>query len=457
MTRSLPRRIVPFLLAVLLLASHAPAALAAPETLPDSTRVEQWTLANGLRVTTRHIPRATVAVVALGFGSGSAADPTGNEGLAWLLAETWFTAAAGEVPERSRAELESLRPLGWRVNVQARTTVFVEVASARQFPGVLHQAAQRLRGVRPTPPVIATALTSVREDLRGLFATRPDSMAWELPRALAAGADTAALRRSATGAALAALSPRELEQRIRARFAPSNAALSLAGDFKGIDLRAFVEREFGGIPAGAPQPPVTFALRAVSSTIPVPGLGTRAGVAGVIAPALTDLDHAEFMLCTLFMGARARNVWGDAMPPLSSRFRFSMFDDPDLVRFFPPMDPDEGDTLWVSGRLEEVLDPMARTVLPPDLIDGYKRGVFWLLGGAMMPDMAARARTDPAVLSNLSISMATRALWQPESFWAEYRSRFGRIQTLPIETWVLYALDPRHQVRLVLRETERPR
>lgn len=452
MIRSMPRPAATVLLALVLLAGATAGARA--EALPDSSQVDQWTLANGLRVTVRQLPGASIATVAVAFGVGSASDPAGREGLSWLLAEQWFTAAAGDVPERTRGELLSLRPEGWRVSVQPRATLFVEAAGTRQFPGMLHQTAQRMRGVRLTPATAQAALANTRRDLRGLFAGDPDSMVWAIPSAMAGGADSAALVRYATGAGLE--SPvRDAERLLRARFTPANATLALVGDFKGIDLRAFVEREFGGIPAGTPAAAVTARPRPAAAMVVKPGLRDRAGVTAVIAPALTDADHPEFLLCTLIMGARARAAWGDPMPPLASRFKYSLFDDPDLVRFYPPTDPVEGDTTWLAGRLEEVLDPMARTEIGQNVVESYKWSVFWLLGGPMLPDMARRAPIDPAVQSSLATSMAMRALWAPEPFWQQYRQRFGSIQQLPLDAWVGHALDPRRQVRLVLWDPAR--
>ncbi len=450
MNRSMLSWVAPVMLLAAAALGPLPAAAAGPTTLPDSTRVDQWSLSNGLRVTTREVPGASSVAITVAYGSGSAADPVGREGLAWLLAEARFMAAAGDVPERSRGEMQSLRPGGWRVKVLPRATLFIELATPQQFPGVLHQTATRMRGVRLTPVLIEQATAAVRGDLGGFYARDPDSVSWALPRELAAGADSAALARLASGGALEAVTMREVERVMRERFVPANATLAIAGEFSGIDLHAFLEREFGSIPAGTPPPPTKVALRPAAATLTLPGLTAPLAVVGVIAPAVTDIDHAEFYLAALLMASRARSLWGDPQPPGTSRFKFSLFDDPDLVRFYPPIDPEQGDTTWVGARLEEVLDPMSRTVIPPDVVDGIKRGVYWLLGGAMPSELARRAPGDPAVITNLSSTMAMRALWQPESFWAEYRTRFGNVETVPLETWVRYALDRQHQVRLVL-------
>ncbi len=449
MNRTLPRWTATAAAAAALLLASGPVASAAPTVLDDSTRVEQWTLANGLRVATRHVPGASSVAITLAFGTGTAADPPGREGLARLLAETWFTAAAGEIPERTHAEMASLRPLGWTVKALPRVSLFVEVASVQQFPGVLHQTAVRMRGVRVTAKEARAALASAREDLSAAT-VNPDGLAWLLLRAIAAGADSATLRRIVEGGTLAAVAPRDLERLLRERFVPANAVLSLAGDLGEVGLHPLIEREFGGLAAGPAPARSPDTLRPAVATWALPGLSGPAGVLGVIAPAITDSLHPEFFLSMLVIGSRAREVWGDPAPPFTHRFTYSLFEDPDLVRFFPPMDAEQGDTTWLAARLEEILVPMSRADVSAETFDGLKRGVSWMLGGPMAENLAPRARTDVGLIANLSTSAAMRELWQPESFWADYRRRFDSIATVPIGPWCRYALDPEREVRLAL-------
>jgi hypothetical protein len=449
-TRYLPRWSTVLALALgLPLVALRPAA-AAPALLPDSTFVEQWTLSNGLRVTTRHIPYATHVAVAMAFDGGSAADHAGQEGLARLLAETWFTGVAGETPERTRAEIASQRPVGTQVKVLPRWTVFIEGTTPRQFPIVLHQAAMRLRGVRVPAATLQEAVRRVREDLAGSYAANPDTVASLVPRAMASGADSATLARLAAGAGLNGVTPRDVERRLNERFVPANAALSIAGDLHEVELHAFLEREFGTIPGGAVPARDTLVTRAGDLTLRLPGLGGPAGAVGVRTPLVTDGDHPEFYVCMLLMGSRALGQWGPQVPPLASRFRFSLFDDPDLACFFPPISQSGATPQALRDRMMELLDPITRSVMPAEGIDAAKRGVFWMLGGPMMPGLLRSARVQPGVVATMASTMAVRAVWQPESFWARYRARFAAVQELPLDAWAGWALDPANQVRLVL-------
>src|SRR5258706_2300812 len=144
------------------LPSPAEAATAPATMLADSTFAQGWKLANGLRVVTRHIPGSGGVAMTMAYGVGGDDDPPGREGLTMLLAEVGFTAAAGDIPERSRTELASQRPLGWSFLPTRRTTMFTEISTPARFPGVLKEIATRMRGVTVTRDGLREALGNVR-------------------------------------------------------------------------------------------------------------------------------------------------------------------------------------------------------------------------------------------------------------------------------------------------------
>ena len=147
-------------LALVLAASAALAGVAradGPTPLRDSTVADHWKLANGLTVVTRHIPRALGVAITVAYPTGSDGDPAGRPGLTRLAAEVEMMAPAGDVPERTREEMESLRPLGWSIKVGRRSVQLAEVATREQFPGVLRQMATRMRGVTVNPGAVTTA------------------------------------------------------------------------------------------------------------------------------------------------------------------------------------------------------------------------------------------------------------------------------------------------------------
>ncbi|MBK7369815.1 MAG: insulinase family protein [Candidatus Eisenbacteria bacterium] len=138
------RRALTFALPLLLLFARPAAA----GLLPDSTMFDGWKLANGLEVRARHVPGASGVAIVVAYRAGSSYEPPAREGMAQLLAELQFHAPAGDIPERSREEMASLRPLGWGVQVNERLATLTEIAAPDRFPGVLHQVATRMRGVK---------------------------------------------------------------------------------------------------------------------------------------------------------------------------------------------------------------------------------------------------------------------------------------------------------------------
>jgi len=155
------------------------AAPAAAQMRADSTVADAWKLANGLEVRTLHVPHAPGVSITLAFRAGSGYDPAGREGLSELLAELQFTSAAGDVPERTREEMASLRPLGWESRPGTRLVRFTEIATRTQLAGVLQQVAKRLAGVQVTEAGLKAALVSVRRDAGGrLFGQPSDVLYW---------------------------------------------------------------------------------------------------------------------------------------------------------------------------------------------------------------------------------------------------------------------------------------
>src|SRR6185295_4641640 len=96
-----------------------------------------------------------------------------------------------------RAEMASLRPLGWESRPGTRLVRFTEIASTAQLPGVLQQAAKRLAGVTVTDEDLKAALANVRRDAAShLFGITSDVLYWRVGL-LARGLDDEQLVRRA--------------------------------------------------------------------------------------------------------------------------------------------------------------------------------------------------------------------------------------------------------------------
>jgi len=428
-------------------------AAADVRVLPDSTVLDVWQLENGLRVVVRHLPLTSHVALTLAWPVGSESDPKGQAGRASLLGELLMTAEAGDTPERTREELETLRPAGWGGGVSPRVTQLTEIVTRAQFPGTIRQFAHRLRGVTLSDSAVARGVARLRADLRAQRSPTSNTELYVAAREQACGGyDPAAAE---TGLrALSKLGAAELQALMRRTFVPQGAVLSLAGNLGDMNLRALIENEFGPIPAGtrAPEPPLR-PLRAGALDLKRAGLKAPAGVLAIVAPSLEDSLHPAFYLNALFLGGYAQRQWPHSSAPLGSRFQYSLFDDPELARFYPPAGPGSAADSSLDFDFNDVVSRMGGMVFPPESFDALLRGVVWLLGAPLPPETLARATREPRVLSTLSSNQAVRELWGGEPFWAEYRRRLNPALVKQFYTWVNYLLDPNHRVKVLLHPT----
>lgn len=429
----------------------APAPVPATR-LADSTTVDRWTLPNGLQVVARHVPRATAVSVTWGYHIGLNSDPADRLGWTSLLAEVAFTAPAGATPERTRDEMASLRPLGWSLRVNRRQTLFTETASPAQLGGVLHQVAERMRGVTVTPANLRRSLATVRAALeeknRGV--TEP-ALYWQV-REHARGSGPEALARLAAARELQRVTPGAVRQALARAYVPANGVLVLAGNLAGTDLHALLAAQFGGLPAGEPLPePAAPRLTATATVVERPGLERPLAVVGLLAPALTDSMHPGFYMAMLMLGSQAKVIWAAPEPPLETRFQYALLDDPGFVRFYPALlGGDEADPRSPSAHLDTLVMEAVDTQVPPEVYAALRENVLWLLGGPLPPGLLASMRADPAALNVLGATTAARALWGDEGFWSEYRRRFGVDDSAKPAHWNRWLRDPRLRASLLV-------
>jgi len=426
-------------------------SLGAPIRLADTTFVDSWQLPNGLRVVTRDVRRAPGVSVTLAFGTGSEQDAPGREGRASLLAHVAFLSATGEFPERTMAELETARPLGWRIEVGRRHTRLTEVAKVEQFPGVLHQFALRLQGVTPTASTLAAAQKSVvaqlSENYRDRVANALDYQVRDL--GTPGGFDRALAYASGKGVASATL--RETVEALRTLYVPANAVLSLAGNLSGsgVDIRRVVENEFGSIPAGTRAPDaVAQPLAPTFKLVEREGIDDPVGVIGIITPALSDTSHPSFYMHSLLVGGSMTAAWGRTKL-IPQPFVYSLLDDPEMLRLHPPIMPSDFDSTRIREAYFESILALSKADITYEEYAQLHGSVLWMLGGPMNSDLRRRARTEPGVLAALSTTAAMRELWGGEAFWSKYLERFNAVDRPSFGRWSEYFLSPEHQVQLM--------
>ena len=452
MTRRVLRCTLPVLLwlTVALLLPSVSRAAAGVDTLADSTWVHRWTLANGLQISVRHVPRCRSVAMVVGYKIGRDLDPRGREGLADLACELLVTAAAGSVPERTREQMDLIRPQGWNLQVVPRFTLISEVATVAQFPVVLGEAATRMRGVTVTDSVLARAMRTVRAEQAQKLLVSPELTLNNRMRLDAMGVTDEEMLRRVSGKGLQTVKIAEIRERLHKLYVPANAVVAISGGLEDVDVHALVRKLFEDIPGGtAIADPPAPRLTATGHAIRRAGLREPMGAVGIIGPALTDSLSPDFYLNSLLIGRYCEEKWGRAQTP-PVRFRYSILADPQLAQFFPPVASNETDADQLGVTFQDTIEKLAGSVIPPNTYDELRQTHLWILGGAMTPDLAQLMRRNPATLATLASTLAMRTLWGSERFWKRYRDRFMSDAATEGSNWTDYFEAPDHIVRLLL-------
>ena len=272
-------------------------------------------------------------------------------------------------------------------------------------------------------------------------------------REVASGSDPNAALALAAARGLDGITAQELEQRVHATFVPTGTVLALAGDLGGINVHALVESQFGALPKSVPD-----TLRANDPPAPVfqPAFRSLAradvdhpvGVLAVAAPALTDSGHPRFFLSLLLMAEHCHQSW-NISPLIKTRFRYSILDEPDLVRFYPETDPDSLEATALASQLRFTLGELLGMTVMQNEYDELRYNVLWLLGGPMPRHVLSQVRSDGSALNNLCNGLAARELTGGEAFWTRYRQRFIEKTSPGLAKWARYVCLPEHQAGLL--------
>ncbi len=424
-------------------------AAAPADTLADGTRVERWTLANGMKVVTRSAPGSRAVAITLGYRMGIDDDPAGRSGLAQLLGELAFTAAAGIQPERVPGELDSQRPLGWSYPVLRHMTLLTEVASLDRFPQVLAQVAERAKGVTVDAAQLGVARARVKKELAQQLFGEPTLVLNHQLREIARGRSDGEIVRHASGSEIERVTLDEAQQELRRWHCPANAVLSLVGDFGAVDVHALVERQFGSIPGGAARPePAMAPLRPVMRAMRRDG--APIGTIGILAPALSDSSHPSFYMAAMVFGSLCQETWNQGAAQGASRFQFALVDEPELFRLFPDVPKTEGDPGRLVSTLRLATDILPTLTIPDDEFDQMRSSMTVVLGGPMPRAQRTALATNPGLLHSLARSQAACELRMDPGFWERYRRSLETVHPGSVSHWKDWFEAPAHQVVLLL-------
>jgi len=248
---------LPCLLLPLVLA--APASLAAQA--PSQVKVESYTLPNGLRVHFVEDHSSQVVAVNVWYDVGSRNERAGRTGFAHLFEHMMFQgsqnvkkAEHGQLVERAGGTLNG--------STQPDRTNYYEALPSNRLNLALWLEADRMRSLAVTDSNLHNQQEAVKEERRLRFDNQPYFAAFvdSLPTMFDQG-NCFPYSHSIIGSMddLNAAQVADVKAFFDVYYAPNNAILVVTGDFVPAQARALIRDYFGGIPRGAPAPPVSCA------------------------------------------------------------------------------------------------------------------------------------------------------------------------------------------------------
>ena len=218
--------------------------------------IDTYRLPNGLFVTLSEDHTAPIATVNLWYHVGSANEREGRTGFAHLFEHMLFQ---GSEDVGSSEHFDIIQRAGGTLNGSTwleRTNYFQTVPS-NHLETVLWLEANRMGKLLPamTQQKLDTQRDVVKNERRWSMDNQPYGTWWERLPALCFPR-THPFHHSLIGsmADLDAASLDDVKQFFRTYYTPSNAVLTVDGDFDPGQVRRWIEQHFGPIPAGAKPP-----------------------------------------------------------------------------------------------------------------------------------------------------------------------------------------------------------
>lgn len=218
-----------------------------------STPIEEFTLANGLRVVLspdRSIPVVSVAVY---YNVGSRNEKEGRTGFAHLFEHMMFQGSEN-VPKA--AHFQYIFNAGGTMNGTTSTerTNYFETLPSNYLPLAFWLESDRMRSLKVTQENLDNQRNAVQEEKRLRYDNQPYVNAFLRMNELIFANPANAHSTIGSMEDLDAATIEDVQEFFRIYYAPNNAVLTVVGDFDNDEARALVEKYFANIPA-QPVPP----------------------------------------------------------------------------------------------------------------------------------------------------------------------------------------------------------
>jgi zinc protease len=353
-------------LALMCLSLSLGAAHAAEPAFPRPD-IKEWQLDNGLGVIYLGVHKAPIVTVQVWVHVGSKDEARDRRGSAHMFEHMMFRGTARVPPEQHARWIDGL---GGSVNAFTREdmTGYHQTLPRQYLDFAVQLEADRMRNLLIRKEMVDTEREVVKEELRSRIESSPIAKAFERFRAIAYTRHPYAWLPIGTKEDLDQLTVAELRRFYDAYYRPNNATLVVVGDVTEDQVRASVERWFGGLERGpapprpaaaAAEPPQTAPRREVVGPAQ---LGVVIG--GYHMPAARSPDlHALQVLLGILSGGESsrlfrRVVRGDRSGVFAGGQLMVLEDPGMLIVFGVHLAPEQG--ARVEQALLEEVDRLAR-------------------------------------------------------------------------------------------------
>ena len=219
------------------------------------TPIEEFTLANGLRVVLspdRAIPVVSIAVY---YDVGSRNEKEGRTGFAHLFEHMMFQGSEN-VPKA--AHFQYIFNAGGTMNGTTSTerTNYFETLPSNYLPLAFWLESDRMRSLKVTQENLDNQRNAVQEEKRLRYDNQPYVNAFLRMNELIFKNPANAHSTIGSMEDLDAATIDDVTNFFRIYYAPNNAVITVVGDFDNAEARALVDKYFGNIPSQPVPPPV---------------------------------------------------------------------------------------------------------------------------------------------------------------------------------------------------------
>ena len=219
------------------------------------TPIEEFTLANGLRVVLSQDRAIPVVSIAVYYDVGSRNEKEGRTGFAHLFEHMMFQGSEN-VPKA--AHFQYIFNAGGTMNGTTSTerTNYFETLPSNYLPLALWLESDRMRSLKVTQENLDNQRSAVQEEKRLRYDNQPYVNAFLRMNELIFTNPANAHSTIGSMEDLDAATIDDVQNFFRIYYAPNNAVLSVVGDFDNEEARALVDKYFGSIPRQPVPPPV---------------------------------------------------------------------------------------------------------------------------------------------------------------------------------------------------------